>query len=75
MPTVTVEFILPYEAEDYKIHQKAGAMHSLLCDFGNFLRQNTKYWSEESGLHEETVQKIRDHFWEEINDLNLGELF
>lgn len=75
MSKVTFSFSLPEEREEYEIAAAAGKMHSALWEFSQWLRTNTKYWNEESGLNEDTLEKVKEEFWRTLNDEDIGSLF
>lgn len=64
MPKATITFKLPEENSEYRMHQKAGDMHSAIWDFTSELRNKTKYgdgkpvdWEDVSQLWWETLKE------------------
>jgi hypothetical protein len=56
-----IEFNLPEDGSEYKIFSSAQAMHSVLWDLQQFLRDKLRYGSKSKSVND-TVEKINTEF-------------
>ena len=70
---VILEFDLNDEGDrsDYDLHNSCSAMHSVLWEFQNYLRQKYKHADPPNKAAMKEFDEIRDKFWEIINEEKL----
>lgn len=68
-----LKFKLSEDEDAFKLAINASNYESALNDISTYLRTHTKYHDESSGLHLETVEKIREEFFNIVsnNDISL----
>ena len=54
-------------------YQQTNDIHRAVDALSDWLRTNTKYWTETSGLDQGTMEKVREKFHEimNVNNVNL----
>lgn len=60
MSKATITFSLPEEDSEYKMHMKAGDMHTVIYEWTNFLRSKTKYGDGK----EVSWEDVRQAWWD-----------
>jgi hypothetical protein len=61
MPKVVLEFNLPEDIEEYKLHMDGPALNAAVCDFADELRRMYKYDSDKYTKEElDLIEKIRE---------------
>ena len=68
---VNIEFNLPEETTEYKIHNMASDMNCALWDMSNYLRDQIKYNDKLSEEEIQVYEKIREKFSEIIDSYNI----
>ena len=63
----TLKFNLPDEKVDFEIAVKAGAMHFVLWELKQFLRDELKYNHNLSKKEIEFAEKVQSFFFESLN--------
>jgi hypothetical protein len=72
MPKVTIEYNLPEEQSEFEEVNNAGKYYSVLWDLNQFLRNKTKYASDDTTKEElAALYMVRDEFWKIMNEYNL----
>ena len=69
-----IKFRIPEENEEWEITNKAMDMHVALGEVGNEIRKMFKY-EEHSEEEDKIIQRIREKFWEIIEENGLMDLF
>ena len=64
MPKATISFNLPEEQAEYRTHQRAGDMASILYEFSNLIREKAKYAEKQP----ESWDEVKSMWWEVLND-------
>lgn len=64
-----LEFNLPEEQSEFELASNANKYYSILWELDQHLRSKIKYADENTpDLFIETLQMVRDHFWELIEE-------
>jgi hypothetical protein len=71
MKKITIE---PESQEEYDIFVNSNNLYNVIKDFGEYLRKKTKY-ENLTDTESEIYNKIKDKFWEIVNDEVVGDLF
>jgi hypothetical protein len=72
MPKVTIEFNLPDEQSEFEEINNAGKYYSVLWDLDQFLRNKTKYATDEVSKEEvNACYALRDELWRLLGEYNL----
>lgn len=67
MPEVIVKYNLPEEKDEYRLHNQASELATIVYDFTQLCRSKTKYGSEED---QKIWGPVRDKWWEILNENN-----
>ena len=63
-----LKFNLPEEKDEFEIAVKAQALHSALCEFKEYLRDELKYNDKLTAKQSEILDKSRTKFYQILND-------
>jgi len=66
MPKVRIEFVLPEEQEEYKIHNNAAAYYSALWDFSQWMRSTLKHSESRPDL-----EQVQEEFYKILDNENI----
>lgn len=71
MPKATMEYTLPDEQGEFDLARKAGAYHSALWDFYQWLRNRRKHGEPKKDGADE-LEAVWEGFWLCVNDAEQG---
>jgi len=72
MPKVTIEYTLPDEQSEFEEANNAGKYYSVLWDLDQFLRNKTKYATDDVTKEQlDAYYTLRDEFWKIMNEYKL----
>ena len=66
-----MKFKLPDEDDEYELFKNANKYFLALCDLEEKLRQRWKYTEYETEKEYELIEKIREEFYDILNDNNV----
>jgi hypothetical protein len=67
----TIEFDLPEEIDDYKIYNMAREMHSMIWDFSQHMRSESKWNESLTDDQDKYLDVLREKFYDLVNEYNI----